>query len=360
MATMAVDAAFSQVPDWPVPLVIAHRGASGYLPEHTLAAYALAISQGADVIEPDLVSTRDGVLIARHEPNLTETTDVANRPDFAARRTTKVIDGQSQTGWFADDFTLAEIKTLRARQRLAFRPQQFNEAYDVPTFAEVLALAQRESTRTRRTVGVYPETKHPTYHRSRGLALEEKVVEALEEVGWNRTTAPVFIQSFEVASLRRLRGLTPVRLVQLIDALGAPPDPSVSPDHHAPYDLVVSGDPRTYADLITPAGLADIATYANGVGLAKGYIVRHDTGRSTGVASDLVERAHAAGLFVHAWTFRNETRFLGAADGGDAVQEYLRFYCRGVDGVFSDFPDTAVAARELLRAAPGRCGGAGA
>lgn len=361
-----------------LPIVIGHRGASGYLPEHTLAAYELAISQGADFIEPDLVSTKDGVLIARHEVNITETTDVASRPEFLPRRTTKVIDGITETGWFADDFTLAEIKTLHARQRLAFRPQQFNALYRVPTFAEVIALAKKWSHRTGRPTGVYPETKHPTYHRSRGLALEERLVEVLDAGGWNRRSAPVFIQSFEVANLRRLNALTRVRLVQLIDANDVRLDGTIDSDNYGPYDFKVSGDPRTYADLVTPAGLAEIATYADGVGPWKRYIVGaratdadgdgsaddvngdgavNDADRTALPPSDLVRDAHAEGLFVHTWTFRNEARYLAADYGDDPVHEYLQFYCLGVDGLFSDFPDTAVTSRELLRLAPRACAG---
>lgn len=200
------------------PLVLGHRGATGYLPEHTLASYELAIAQGADYIEPDLVSTRDGVLIARHEVDITETTDVAAHPEFASRRKTKAIDGFTTTGWFADDFTLREIKTLRARQRLRFRATQFDGQFQIPTFAEVLELARRARQDTGRVIGVYPETKHPTYHQSVGLPLERKLVRALADVGWNDSKAPVFIQSFEVANLKLLNRLTDVRLVQLIDA----------------------------------------------------------------------------------------------------------------------------------------------
>ena len=363
------DAGIAHEKNRPQPLVIGHRGASGYLPEHTLAAYELAIRQGADFIEPDLVSTRDGVLIARHEVNITETTDVASRPEFSSRRTTKVIDGITEQGWFADDFTLREIKTLRARQRLPFRPLQFDGLYRVPTFREVVDLAGTWSRRTGREIGVYPETKHPTYHQSRGLALERKLVAALADAGWNRRRAPVFIQSFEVANLRALNTMTPVRLVQLIDANDVRLDGSIDSDNYGPYDFKVSGDPRTYADLVTPAGLAEIASYADGVGPWKRYIVGargqdlngdgraddvngdgavDDADRITTAPTSLVEDAHDVGLIVHTWTFRNETQFLAADYGDNPVNEYLQFYCLGVDGLFADFPDTALTSRALF------------
>ncbi len=350
------------------PLVVGHRGASGLLPEHTLAAYELAILQGADYIEPDLVSTKDGVLIARHEVNITDTTDVSRRPDFASRRTTKTIDGAQETGWFASDFTLREIKSLRAIQRLPFRPQQFNGLYEVPTFNEVINLAKRWSHKTGRTIGVYPETKHPTYHQKAGLSLEGPLVRALAAQGWSHHDAPVFIQSFEVANLKRLNRMTHVPLVQLVDALDVALDGTVLP--YQPYDFVVSGDPRTYADLVTPAGLAEIASYADGVGPWKRYIVSvagtdangdgqaddvngdgsvDDADRRLLPPSTLIEDAHDAGLVVHTWTFRNEARYLARNYGDDPVQEYLQFYCLGIDGLFADFPDTAVSARYLLK-----------
>ena len=307
------------------PLVIAHRGASGYLPEHTLAAYELAVTQGADVIEPDLVSTKDHVLIARHEVNITDTTDVSTRPEYGSRKTTKAIDGLSQTGWFADDFTLAEIKTLRAVQRLDIRSRQFDGMFEIPTFAEVVTLAKRLGERSGRVIGVYPETKHPSYHETRGLPLEGALIDVLAKFGWNRRESPVFIQSFEVANLRALRPRTPVRLVQLVD----------------------DGNPGR----LTASGLAEIAAYADGVAPAK----RHLVNPQGAAAREVIERAHAAGLFVHVWTMRNERLFLLGAYGDNPITEYLQYYCLGVDGVFSDFPDTAHTARELFRMAPGAC-----
>src|SRR5215218_5152484 len=328
------------------PLVIAHRGASAYRPEHTLGSYRLAIGMGADYIEPDLVSTKDHKLVARHEPNITDTTDVASRPEFAGRRTKKTIDGVEQEGWFTDDFTLAELRTLRATERIpALRPANtaFNGVYQVPTFQEVIDLAKREG------VGIYPETKHPTYFDSVGLSLEEPLLATLKANGLDRRGAPVFIQSFETANLKELNGKTRLPLVQLIDAVGAP------------YDLVVAGDPRTYADLATPAGLAEIATYADGIGPSKDLIVPRDSAGRLLEPTSLVRDAHRAGLVVHPWTFRRENSFLPVdfRQGNPASPEFLRapgdlpaelrlFFRLGVDGVFSDNADTAVATRHQV------------
>lgn len=358
------------------PLVLGHRGATGYLPEHTLASYALAIEQGADYIEPDLVSTKDGVLIARHEVDITDTTDVAAHPEFSSKRTTKTIDGITTTGWFADDFTLSEIRRLRAVQRLAFRPQQYNGSYRIPTFAEVIELAQSARRSHGREVGVYPETKHPTYHQSVGLPLERRLLTVLDRYGWNRRSAPVFIQSFEVANLKLLNRLTSVRLVQLIDANDVRLDGSIDSDGYGPYDFKAAGDLRTYADLVTPSGLAEIASYADGLGPWKRYVIggravdaNHDgqaddvngdgavneADRSATAPTSLLRDAHAAGLFVHAYTWRSERQYLLADYGDDPVQEYLHFYCLGVDGVFSDNPDTALTARTLFWFTPAAC-----
>ena len=251
---------------FPAPVVIGHRGAAGYRPEHTLASYQLAIEQGADYIEPDLVSTRDGVLVARHENQIGATTDVADRPEFARRHTTKVVDGRSVRGWFTEDFTLSELKTLRAKERLP-RLRPANSVYDghfeVPTFDEILDLAREVGRRRGIAVGVYPETKLPSYFDSIGLSLGEPLVAALRRHGLDRADAPVLVQSFETGNLRTLASITPVRLVQLVDASGAP------------YDLASSGDPRTYHDLVTPAGLREISTYAAGVGVHHELLQRH-------------------------------------------------------------------------------------
>lgn len=350
------------------PLVIGHRGASGYLPEHTLESYRRAIALGADFIEPDLVATKDGHLIARHEPNISATTDVKDRPEFASRKRTMVVDGFEEEGWFASDFTLAEIKTLRAIQPLGERDQSHNGRYEIPTLDEVLALARSESQRTGRTIGVYPETKHPTYHQRLGLALEDRLLEALARYGYKDKTAPVIVQSFEVANLKYLRSKTQVRLVQLIDGYDLNPDGSVdqSLPWGQPYDLTAAGDKRTYIDLLTPAGLQEIATYADGIGPWKPYLIPSrqtldaagkpvdlnrdgridERDRTLMPATAVVANAHKAGLMVHPYTFRSEARRLAANFQGDPKAEYRAFYELGVDGVFSDFPDHAVAARE--------------
>jgi glycerophosphoryl diester phosphodiesterase len=329
-----------------LPLVIGHRGASGYRPEHTLASYRLAIGMGADFIEPDLVSTKDHVLVARHEPEIGATTDVADHPEFADRRTTKTIDGQPFTGWFTEDFTLAELRTLRARERIPeLRPDNtvFDGLYQIPTFQEVIDLAKRAG------VGIYPETKHPTYFDSIGLSLEEPLLATLRANGYTGPKAKVFIQSFETGNLKELNRRTRLPLVQLLSDVGAP------------YDLVAAGDPRTYADLSTPEGLAEIATYADGIGPSKNQIVPRDPATQRLLEpTSLVDDAHRAGLLVHPYTFRNENSFLPAdfrqgnpasppaeylRATGDAPAEYRLFFRLGVDGLFSDNPDTAVASR---------------
>jgi glycerophosphoryl diester phosphodiesterase len=343
-AAPAGDAARGRPGAMDLPLVIAHRGASGYRPEHTLAAYRLAIGMGADYIEPDLVSTRDGALVVRHENEISGTTDVSDHPEFAARRTTRTIDGRELTGWFTEDFTLAELKTLRATERLpGVRPTNtaFDGRFEVPTLQEVIDLARGEGRRRGRTIGIYPETKHPTYFRSIGLALEEPLVRVLERNDLTGSGSAVFIQSFETASLRRLNTLIGVRLIQLLDATGRP------------YDLSVAGDDRTHADLVTPENLKWISTYADGIGVNKNLLVPRDAAGRLLAPTDMVRAAHAAGLLVHAWTFRAENRFLPVdfrigpePDArGDITAEYELFYRLGLDGVFSDFPDTAIAAR---------------
>ncbi len=330
------------------PIVIGHRGASGYRPEHTLAAYRLAIAQGADYVEPDLVSTADGVLVARHENEISGTTDVADHPEFADRRTTKVIDGVELTGWFTEDFTLAELKTLRAVERIPdIRPDNtaFNGMFEIPTLQEIIDLVKSAD----RPVGIYPETKHPTYFDSIGLSLEEPLVETLHANGYRGEDALVFVQSFETANLRELNTMTDLPLVQLIGGSGAP------------ADLVAAGDPRTYADLVTPAGLAEIATYADGIGPDKSRIVPRDAFNRLLEATTLVADAHAEGLVVHPYTFRRENVFLPAdfqlgdpSDGdfprlpGDLAAELRLFFRLGVDGVFTDNPDIAVAVRNAL------------
>jgi len=324
-------------------LVIGHRGASGYRPEHTLAAYELAIAQCADFIEPDLVSTRDGVLVARHENEISGTTDVASHPEFASRRTTKVIDGTPVTGWFTEDFTLAELRTLRARERLpAVRPQ--NTAYDgrfkIPTLQEVIDLARRSRTCDGRPVGIYPETKHPTYFDDLGLSMEEELVRVLHANGYRGRRAPVFIQSFEVGNLQDLNRMTHLPLVQLVNC------------SDQPWDFAVSGDPRTYADLVTPAGLRFVDRYADGIGACKDVLIPRDAAGNLTTASPVIADAHRRGLLVHGWTFRRENQFLPAQfrsssdpnAPGDMVGEVRAFLAAGMDGFFTDNPDLGVAA----------------
>jgi glycerophosphoryl diester phosphodiesterase len=358
------------------PLVIGHRGAAGYLPDHTLQGYELAIDMGADYIEPDLVSTKDGYLIARHEPNIIATTDVASRPKFASKKSTQIVDGVAETGFFAGDFTLAEIKQLRAVQPLPERSQRYNGKFRIPTLEEVLDLVERKERQQHRTIGVYPETKHPTFHQRLGLPLEAKLVAALKRHGLDHKRSAVFIQSFEQSNLKQLNKMTPVRLVQLVDANDVNPDGTL--DYTAPfdrpYDWTASGDPRllarTFGFFATDAGLREIATYADGIGPWKRYIVSSAAVDSNGDGTvgdengdglideadrkalpptDLIRRAHEHGLLIHTWTFRNESKRLLSDYGDRPVDEYLQFYELGIDGVFSDFADTAVTARRLFR-----------
>jgi glycerophosphoryl diester phosphodiesterase len=352
------------------PLVIGHRGASGYLPEHTLEAYALAIELGADYVEPDLVATKDGHLIARHEPNLISTTNVGSLPQFANRKRTVVLDGAPQEGFWASDFTLEEIKQLRAVQPMPDRDQAFNGRFLIPTLDEIITMVKRKSNQQDRRVGIYPETKHPTYHQQIGLPLEDRLLAVLDRHGWNHRKAPVFIQSFETANLRYLRTRTSVRLVQLIDADSVNPDGSLAyaAPFDKPYDWVVSGRAGLFSDLVTPAGLAEVRSYADGIGPWKPYIqsssctlvngacsdVNRDgqvnnADRTLTAPTDLVQRAHALGLLVHPYTFRSEPAQLAKDYRGNPLFEYLRFYELGVDGLFSDFADTALVARRLFQ-----------
>jgi glycerophosphoryl diester phosphodiesterase len=326
------------------PLIIAHRGASGHRPEHTLAGYELAIAMGADFIEPDVVPTRDGALVIRHDNELSGTTDIADRPEFADRKTTRTVDGRELTGWFVEDLTLDEVKVLRARERIPdLRPANtaFDGLFEIATLDEVLVLAAKAG------VGVYPETKNPTHFSELGLALEEPLVAALRAAGFTGRDAPVYIQSFEVDNLRRLRTMTDLPLVQLLSPHGQPPD------------VVATGGDLSYPDMATADGLAEIATYADGIGPHKTLLIPTGDDGASGTPTTVVDDAHAAGLVVHAWTFRNEHAFLatdlqavsGDADGvaatatGLAPDEYRRFFDLGVDGVFSDHTDMAVAAR---------------
>lgn len=323
----------------PEPIIIAHRGASGERPEHTLASYDRAIDQGADFIEPDLVLTRDGVLVARHENEISGTTDVADRPEFADRRATKRIDGVEVTGWFTEDFDLAELRGLRARERLPLlRPanSRFDGLQSIPTFDEILQFVRAREAETGRTIGVYPETKHPSYFASVGLPHDAPLLATLARHGYGGAADPVFIQSFETENLKRLDALTDLRLIQLVDARGGPADqPGVS-----------------YADMLTDEGLARIARYADGIGPARTLVLEEREDGSFGRSTGLVARAHAAGLAVHVWTLRAENYFLPAAlrsgsdprAHGDFAAEVRAFADEAVDGLFSDQPGAARAA----------------
>ncbi|HEY0819535.1 MAG TPA: glycerophosphodiester phosphodiesterase [Rhizobacter sp.] len=352
------------------PLVIGHRGgANGYLPEHTLEAYALGIELGADYVEPDLVATKDGHLIARHEPNLIATTNVASLPQFANRKRRAVVDGVEEEGFFASDFTLAEIKQLRALQSFADRDQGFNGKFQIPTLPEVIELVKRKSREHGRKIGIYPETKHPTYHQKLGLALEDRLLAVLTHAGWNHRNAPVYIQSFEQANLKYLRSRTSVRLVQLVDANDVNADGSLdfTPPYDRPYDWAVAGRTGLFRDLLTPQGLAEVRSYADGIGPWKTYLISSacitvlngacadatgddvvdERDRRLLPATDIVANAHRLGLVVHPYTFRNEPKRLASNYQGNPVNEYLTFYELGVDGLFSDFADTAYAARAM-------------
>ncbi|MEJ0005875.1 MAG: glycerophosphodiester phosphodiesterase [Steroidobacteraceae bacterium] len=341
-----------------VPVIIGHRGASGYAPEHTLAAYFLAIQQGADFIEPDLVSTRDGVLVARHENEIGGTTDVEAHLEFAERRTTKVIDGIRVSGWFTEDFTLGELKTLRARERIAeLRPAnaRFDGHFEIPTLDEILDLVhgadvvRAHSARARhepspRRIGVYPETKHPSYFSGVNLSLEQPLLETLARHGLTDREAPVFIQSFETANLKMLRGMTELALVQLVAATGAP------------FDWTCAGDSRNYAGMVTRRGLAQVATYADAVGVEKTLVIPRTAQGALGAPTALIDDAHTEGLLVHAWTFRAENHFLplplrGGADPaqyGDLGGELTPYLKAGLDGVFIDQPILGVRTRDAL------------
>ncbi len=351
------------------PLVIGHRGASGYLPEHTLAGYAKAIELGADFIEPDLVLTKDGKMIARHEPMIGATTDVASHPEFADRKSKRMLDGVEVEDWFASDFTLAEIKTLRAVQPRANRPQEFNGLYEIPTLDEVIALAKRQSRLSGRTIGIYPEIKHSTYHADLRNAsgrrqfgrhyFENRLLAKLHAEYGNSACAPVFIQSFEVSNLQYLSQKTAINLVQLIDADDVNADGSISlvPPYKQPYDFVKAGDARTFADLLTEEGLDFVKSYADAIGPWKPYLVktvadnvdRNNDGaitindRRVEGSTGVLEMAHDKGLKVHTWTFRNDASGYGFAD---PQAEMTYYYDLGVDGLFTDFADTGVAARD--------------
>ncbi|MEU9010195.1 glycerophosphodiester phosphodiesterase [Streptomyces sp. NPDC048479] len=335
--------------DLPSPTVIAHRGASGYRPEHTLGSYQLALDMGAHVIEQDLVPTKDGHLVCRHENDITGTTDVAAHPEFASRKTTRSIDGVSLTGWFTEDFTLAELKTLRAKERIPANRQE-NTLYDgrwaIPTFEEVLRWAEKEGHRRGRPVWLHVETKHPTYFRGLGLGLEERLARLLRRYGRDRRNSPVFLQSFEPSSIQRLAGLVDSPRVVLLSAANT-----------RPWDFVQAGDPRTVADLVKPEGLKWIASYAQGIGPTLDLIIPKDANGKLGTQTTLVRDAHAEGLILHPYTMRNENTFLPAdfrrgTDPnayGDAFGAFKVYFETGIDGIFTDNSDTGLLAAADFR-----------
>jgi len=351
------------------PIVIGHRGTAGYRPEHTIEGYTLAIEMGADFIEPDLVLTKDGFMVARHEPMIGGTTDVATHPEFATRKTKRRVDGVEYNDWFVTDFTLAEIKTLRAVQSRADRDQQYNGLFQIPTLDEVIALAKSKSKASGRAIGIYPEIKHSTYHANvkgsnnhklYGLHyFEDKLLKKLHQAYGNNACAAVFIQSFEVSNLQYLSHKTDIQLVQLVDADDVNADGSISlvAPYKQPYDLVMSGDTRTFADLLTDKGLDFVKSYADAIGPWKPYLVktvddsidRNGDGKITindrrvDGSTGVLEMAHDKGLLVHSWTFRNDASGYGFTD---PKEEMTYYYDLGVDGLFTDFADTGVEARD--------------
>ncbi|MEU4669337.1 glycerophosphodiester phosphodiesterase [Amycolatopsis sp. NPDC023774] len=340
-APQAVQGAAAHGPGHDDPVIVGHRGAPGYRPEHTLASYELAFRMGVDFVDVDLVPTKDGRLVARHEPEIGGTTDVADHEEFASRKTTKVIDGVTMTGWFTEDFTLAELKTLRAKERIPEnRPnnQLYNGRFQIATYQEVIDLTRRLGKELHRTLGTYPEVKHSTYFSSIGNPTEPKLVAFLDRNGLNRSDAPVIIQSFEVANLKELHKQVRVPLLQLTEATGAP------------ADFVAAGDKRTYADIVTPAGLREVAKYAKYLGPDKAQVIPRDASDNLGKPTSLVADAHRVGLKVQPYTFRNENPFLPAnlrssADPtafGNVFAEEAAFFKAGVDGFFADQADTAL------------------
>ncbi|XP_049887252.1 uncharacterized protein LOC126381802 [Pectinophora gossypiella] len=333
--------------DMCIPLVIAHRGASGYVPEHTLGSYALAITLGADYVEPDLVITSDGHLVARHDNELGLTTDVSKHQEFAHRHKTKTVDGNELTGWFTEDFTLAELKTLRAVERIPdVRPgnARLDGSFTIPTFQEIIDLVKSLQSSQKRLIGLYPEIKHSSYFKNLGLPLEQLVVDTLHRNGYRGSRAPVYIQSFEVTNLKELKNLTELRLLQLYES-----DKSVQP-----YDQIVSGTGLTYGDMATPEGLREVATYAAAVGPDKSYIIPRDANNRLGQPTTFVQEAHAVGLKVHPYTFRAENAFLPAefhnsntspSAIGDLSGELRAYLEAGIDGLFSDQPDIPLRVR---------------
>lgn len=313
-------------------LVIGHRGSPGMRPEHTLQSYQLAIDQGADFIEPDVVMTKDHVLIARHENEISGTTDVATK--FPDRKKKSVVDGQELEGWFAEDFTLKEIKTLRAKERLATRDHSFDGKFEIPTLKEILSLAKK----AQRKVGVYVETKHPSYHKSVGLPLEDHLLSDLKAAGFDGVDRPVFIQSFELTNLKEMKKKTSTKLIYLLDE-----------GHVVPADFVIAKDKRTYGDMTKPENLKILAETVYGIGPYKRMILPESKSGDLLAPTSLISDAHKVGLKVHPYTFRSDKEFLNKAYGADPKKEYEQFFKLGVDGVFSDFPADAVEARKHFK-----------
>ncbi|MEU3373440.1 glycerophosphodiester phosphodiesterase [Streptomyces sp. NPDC006660] len=335
--------------DLPVPYVIGHRGTAGYRPEHTLGSYQHALDLGAHVIEQDLVPTKDGHLVCRHENDISATTDVSAHPEFASRKTTKSVDGTAVTGWFTEDFTLAELKTLRAKERIPGNRQHntlYDGRWDVPTFEEVLRWAEEQGRRLGRRIWLHSETKHPTYFRGIGLPLENRVATLLRRYGRHRADSPQFLESFEPSSIQRLAKLVDTPAVVLLSNAGT-----------KPWDFVVSGDPRTVDDLVKPAGLRWIASYAQGIGPTLDLIIPKDADGKLTRPTTLVRDAHAQGLILHPYTMRDENTFLPAeyrrgSDPnayGDAFGAFRTYFATGIDAVFSDNADTALLAAADFR-----------
>ncbi len=329
-------------------MIVAHRGASGYRPEHTLVAYELAVAMGADYIEPDLVMTKDQVLVVRHEPEISGTTDVAEHHEFAGRKTTKRLDGQELTGWFAEDFTLAELKTLRAKERLPqVRPQntRYDGRYQVPTYEEVLALREKLSKKHGRTIGVIPEIKHSTYFHAAGLDPEKPFLDLTSMYGLNRRTAPMWLQSFEVSNLKAVRTMGYEANSTFLAGNGR---------LDGPYDLICQGDTRRYSYWMSPKGLTELTRYVDGISPPKDLILPAQADGTLGRPTSLVSDAHRLGLKVIPWTFRNENMFMAKnfwsgtnpVDYGNAIAEQVAYLKTGIDALFTDNPDTGVEARE--------------
>lgn len=342
-------------PSQKTPIIIAHRGAQHIFPEHTLEGYKKAIALGADFIEPDLVMTKDGVLVSRHEPYISATTDVKDHPEFINRKTTKTVDGQQITDWFVSDFTLSELKTLRARQARPERDKSYDDQFEIPTFQEIIDLAKAHKTTSGNSVGIYPELKHPTFHKEIGVPMLNTFMKQLEASEFNSKEAPIFVQCFEVSTLQEIRRLSSVRSIQLIGASGISkegtlifthPDGSYNAEG-APYDFHINGNEHTFEWFATERGMQYVATYADGIGPWKGFIIpyttKDDNSPNVLPATDFVTLAHKNGLEVHPYTFRDEDV---QWQEGSGKNEYDLFRAAGIDGLFTDNVEVALKALE--------------